>query len=84
MPLSRVSRDSRNRGAGPVRTIGVAMKEQWKEIEGYEGRYLISDHGRVKSLLRGEQILKLGHAIGGLNAVLAKKGYGQSVGKIYW
>jgi hypothetical protein len=26
------------------------MKEVWKDIEGYEGRYLISNQGRVKSL----------------------------------
>lgn len=25
--------------------------EQWKDVEGYEGRYTISDRGRVKSLL---------------------------------
>lgn len=28
------------------------MKERWKDIEGYEGLYQISDHGRVKSLKR--------------------------------
>ena len=26
------------------------MKENWKDIEGYEGRYMVSDLGRVKSL----------------------------------
>lgn len=26
------------------------MTERWKDIPGYEGRYFISDHGRVKSV----------------------------------
>ena len=30
-------------------------KEHWKEIEGYDGEYLISDLGRVKSLKREEE-----------------------------
>lgn len=28
------------------------QKEKWKDIEGYEGFYMISSHGRVKSLSR--------------------------------
>ena len=33
--------------------------EVWKAIPGYEGLYMVSDHGRVKSLLFGqEKILK--------------------------
>ena len=28
------------------------MKEEWKDIEGFEGRYQISNLGRVKSLER--------------------------------
>lgn len=28
------------------------MKERWENITGYEGHYMISDHGRVKSLCR--------------------------------
>lgn len=28
------------------------MEEQWKDIEGYEGYYQVSDHGRVRSLDR--------------------------------
>lgn len=28
------------------------MKEQWKDIEGYEGQYQVSTHGRVRSLDR--------------------------------
>lgn len=32
--------------------------EQWKEVEGTKGRILVSDQGRVKSLLRDGRILK--------------------------
>lgn len=28
------------------------MKERWVNIAGYEGHYMVSDHGRVKSLCR--------------------------------
>lgn len=28
------------------------MQEQWKDVLGYEGRYQVSDQGRVKSLAR--------------------------------
>jgi len=34
------------------------MLEVWKEIEGYNGRYMVSDQGRVKSLLGNAKILK--------------------------
>lgn len=37
------------------------MKEVWKDINGYEGRYQISNLGRVKSFLRTEKILKLSY-----------------------
>ena len=37
------------------------MKEEWRDIEGYEGLYQISCLGRIKSLKCGkERILKLG------------------------
>ena len=29
-----------------------SSNEQWKDIQGYEGLYQISDYGRVKSLSR--------------------------------
>lgn len=32
--------------------------EEWKPIDGYNGYYLISNHGRVKSLKNEEKILK--------------------------
>lgn len=31
--------------------------ENWKPIPGHEGRYEVSDHGRVRSLLRGGRFL---------------------------
>lgn len=30
----------------------VARKEQWRPVDGYEGRYSVSDHGRVRSEAR--------------------------------
>ena len=36
------------------------MEEIWKDIEGYEGLYQVSNLGRVKSLYKKEKILKLG------------------------
>lgn len=30
------------------------MKERWKPIDGYDGKYLISDHGRVYSTYRND------------------------------
>jgi len=35
------------------------MNEIWKDIDGYQGKYQISDWGRVKSLHSRERILKL-------------------------
>lgn len=34
-------------------------KEQWKQIEGYNGRYIVSDRGRVKSLRKSTGEYKL-------------------------
>lgn len=31
--------------------------EEWKQIQGYEGRYEVSNHGRVKSFTRGHVII---------------------------
>lgn len=36
------------------------IKEEWRDIQGYEGLYMVSDKGRVKSLKTGA-ILKCGH-----------------------
>ena len=37
--------------------------ENWKDIPGYEGRYQVSDLGRVKSTRKGfpERVMKLHH-----------------------
>lgn len=48
------------------------MEELWKDIKDYEGLYQVSDLGRVKSLLKGEKILKPGLAKGYLRVVLYK------------
>ena len=37
----------------------INMKETWKDIEGYEGLYQVSNLGRVKSLFRYKKQLKL-------------------------
>jgi len=54
------------------------MIEIWKDIEGYEGRYQISTHGRVKSLVnnrgtRRDFILRTYDCKGYRNAILLKK-----------
>ena len=51
-------------------------KENWKDIEGYQGLYQISDKGRVKSLYFGkERILKPGNnGQGYLHVILCKNG----------
>ena len=38
--------------------MGNSSLERWKEIDGYNGVYFVSDHGRVMSKFRGERILK--------------------------
>ena len=50
------------------------MKEVWKDIEGYEGRYQVSNLGRVKRVTTG-RILKSGkHTCGYLIVRLSKNG----------
>ena len=34
------------------------MREEWRDIAGKEGRYQVSDQGRVRSLMRGPRLLK--------------------------
>lgn len=36
-------------------------REQWRPIKGYEDRYAVSDHGRIKTLERKYSILKNGY-----------------------
>lgn len=33
--------------------MSLPSSEQWRPVPGYEGRYEVSDYGRVRSLLRG-------------------------------
>ena len=37
---------------GHIEGQGEKMKEEWKDIKGFEGAYMISNHGRVLSLPR--------------------------------
>jgi hypothetical protein len=48
--------------------------EQWRDIPGYEGRYQVSDLGRVKSLKGTPKILKAGPRNGYPSVVLAVDG----------
>lgn len=36
------------------------MAEIWRDVDGYDGKYQVSNFGRVKSFQRGERILKPG------------------------
>lgn len=71
--------------------MGKVQKEIWKNIVGFEGRYQISNFGRVKSLSRrvncplnghrtiGERVLKLNLNTGGYKIVsLGASGNGNS------
>ena len=49
-------------------------KETWKEIPGYGGSYLMSNWGRVKSLKRGEVLLRPSPSRGGFLSVSLKRG----------
>lgn len=59
----------------------ITMKEEWKDIEGYEGLYQVSNLGRVKSLPRNgtikqERIIKSGKdKYGYLRIILHKNGF---------
>ena len=43
------------------------MQEIWKDVQGYEGRYLISNNGRLKSILKNKEKL--------INGNITNKGY---------
>ena len=49
------------------------MKEVWKDIDGYEGLYQISNQGRVKSLARNEKYCKRSETI--LKTFMCGSGY---------
>ena len=49
------------------------MIEEWREIEGYEGLYMVSNQGRVKSLVKWHRILKpLNQGAGYYSVILYK------------
>ena len=61
------------------------MQEVWKAIPGYEGRYEVSDQGRVKSYRRGYvsgRILKPGRMPAGHLSVALGRGNSQCVHKL--
>jgi hypothetical protein len=43
------------------------MNEIWKDVQGYEGRYLISNTGKLKSIINNREIL--------MNGSISNKGY---------
>lgn len=55
------------------------MNEEWRDIKGYEGKYQVSNLGRVKSLnYNREKILKPRNSNGYLRVELHKKGKGKN------
>ena len=46
--------------------LKIKMKEIWKDIKGYEGHYLISNKGRVKSLKNNTEKVIVGSIVLGL------------------
>ena len=57
--------------------------EEWKVIEGYDGKYLISSYGRVKSTKGKEKILKLGRDTKGYLRVSLSKNGKQETKKVH-
>ena len=49
--------------------------EKWKDIRGFEGKYAVSDHGRVKHLPDGHILKPRIHTHGYLRVNLKKKDY---------
>lgn len=61
--------------------------EEWKDIEGYEGKYQISNEGRVKSLnynnTKNEKILKCAINRDGYNFVILFRNCTPKIKKVY-
>lgn len=49
---------------------GFFVMEIWKEIKGYNGRYYVSNYGRLKSLYKGVKIIRPGNVNGYMSVVL--------------
>ncbi len=60
------------------------MMENWKDIPGYEGRYQVSDQGRVKSFCRRAEgvLLRPGRMPEGHLSVALGKGNSQTVHRL--
>lgn len=50
------------------------MKEVWKDVVGYEGRYQVSNNGRVQSLISGRTMSLFDNGKGYLGVALSKNG----------
>ena len=50
------------------------MREEWADIEGYEGLYQISTHGRVKNVAKSRLLKPCKHRTGYLTVMLYKNG----------
>ena len=50
------------------------LTENWRDVPGYEGRYLVSDQGRVRSLLTGRVLQQMLNSRGYLQVSLHSKG----------
>lgn len=63
------------------------MKENWKDIKGYEGLYQVSDRGRIKSLAnnksKSEKIIKLREDKNGYLQVNLHKGNKSTTKKVH-
>lgn len=58
------------------------MNENWKAVVGFEGRYEVSDLGRVRSWVRGERILRAGVSSNGYPTVALGRGNSRTVHSI--
>lgn len=55
-----------------------SVPESWKPVEGYEGRYEVSDAGRVRSLLTGKVLKTFRGGRGYLSVSLRRDGEGRT------
>lgn len=63
------------------------MSERWKDVEGYEGRYQVSDHGNVMSMNYHREgkprLLKPGSDKDGYKQVLLYNGTGRTTARVH-
>lgn len=60
------------------------MKEIWKDVSGFDGKYQVSNFGNVKSFCRGEHLLRLNGGAKYKQVILCKDGktYGRLVHRL--